>query len=366
MTRILVLGGTGDMGIILIRKALDAGHIVTVYARNPSKLPEDIACHESIIITKGELTDEDSLRHAIRNTHAVLSNLGPGTTPSHFPGAHPSDLPLAKAYSLILRIMKEPDVECKRIILLGTVSIPDPNDKRDMAIWTLVQGVKWTAYDAYADEVAIGETVRREGDGIEWTIVRVPLLTKSENEAVVAGYVGGSKMGTDSLASSSLVCKDWRLAALPLLYESIRLISVPKTHPIEASSGLSCSENHPEELVNEVIREVNNDEQTFRFSNSARRLVVVWKMNELQLQTFSSAVLKMKNLEHLTWVVSVLGSVNWHNTLALLCKMLTKLCSVRLSLPVGDLGFSNQVMGALINLKELSIGFDEQGEDTHF
>lgn len=92
--------------------------------------------------------------------------------------------------------MKEPDVMCKRIILLGTVSIPDPADKRDLAIWTLVQGVKLTAYDAYADEVAIGETVRREGDGVEWTIVRVPLLTKSEVEHTVAGYVGGPKMGT--------------------------------------------------------------------------------------------------------------------------------------------------------------------------
>ncbi|CAE6462485.1 unnamed protein product [Rhizoctonia solani] len=220
MTRLLILGGTGDMGILLIRKALDAGHIVTIYARNPAKLPEDISCHESVIITKGELTDEDSLRHAIRNTHAILSNLGPGTTPSHFPGAHPSDLPLAKAYSRILRIMKEPDIGCKRIILLGTVSIPDPNDKQDMAIWTLVQGVKWTAYDAYADEVAIGETVRREGNGIEWTIVRVPLLTKSENEAVVAGYVGGPRMGTHvsragfaAFCLSELVRREWVLKA---------------------------------------------------------------------------------------------------------------------------------------------------------
>lgn len=28
------------MGILLIQKALAAGHIVTIYARSPSKLPE--------------------------------------------------------------------------------------------------------------------------------------------------------------------------------------------------------------------------------------------------------------------------------------------------------------------------------------
>jgi len=214
--RILVLGGTGAMGTLIIYHALAAGHLVTIYARNPSKLPEDISAHESVIVTKGELTDEDSLRHSMRNVDAIISNLGPGTTPSHFPGAHPSGKPLAKAYSVILRLMKEPNVACKRIIALGTVSIRDPADKTDLAIWTLVQGVKVTAYDAYADVVAIGETFRHEGDGVEWTVVRVPLLTKSESEETVAGYVGNGKMktyvsraGFAAFCLSELTRKEW-------------------------------------------------------------------------------------------------------------------------------------------------------------
>ncbi|QRW10027.1 NAD(P)H-binding family protein [Ceratobasidium sp. AG-Ba] len=207
--RILVLGGTGAMGIQIIYKALDADHIVTIYVRNPAKLPDDIASHESVIVNKGELTDEDSLRHSMRNVDAIISNLGPGTTPSHFPGAHPSGKPLAKAYSTILRLMREPEVACKRIILLGTVSIHDPADKHDLAIWTLVQGVKVTAYDAYADVVAIGETVKKEGDGLDWTVVRVPLLTKSENEETIAGYVGDGKMHTFlSRAGFAAFCLD--------------------------------------------------------------------------------------------------------------------------------------------------------------
>ncbi|QRV81249.1 NAD(P)H-binding family protein [Ceratobasidium sp. AG-Ba] len=182
--RILVLGGTGAMGIQIIYKALDADHIVTIYVRNPAKLPDDIASHESVIVNKGELTDEDSLRHSMRN-------------------------PLAKAYSTILRLMREPEVACKRIILLGTVSIHDPADKHDLAIWTLVQGVKVTAYDAYADVVAIGETVKKEGDGLDWTVVRVPLLTKSENEETIAGYVGDGKMHTFlSRAGFAAFCLD--------------------------------------------------------------------------------------------------------------------------------------------------------------
>jgi uncharacterized protein YbjT (DUF2867 family) len=38
--RVLILGGTGAMGIVLIHRALAAGHLVTIYARNPSKLPD--------------------------------------------------------------------------------------------------------------------------------------------------------------------------------------------------------------------------------------------------------------------------------------------------------------------------------------
>ncbi|KAF8752799.1 Conserved hypothetical ATP binding protein [Rhizoctonia solani] len=390
---LLILGATGEMGIILTRKALEAGHIVTVYVRNPAKLPEDIASHESIIVVKGELTDEDSLRHAIRHTHAILSNLGPGTTPSHFPGAHPSNLPLSKAYSLILRIMKEPEVECKRIILLGTVSIPDPNDKRDLAIWTLVQGIKLTAYDAYADEVAIGETVRREGDGIEWTIVRVPLLTRSENEAVVAGYVGASSwapveaavgaqgshdcfqsrlhhkraclhqkrplaftqsnldlplpnMRTDSLPieivalvlpsiprksliSSSTVCKAWRSVALPILYRSIRLACATND---PSWSQFTC---FPVMTIKYYLEEfteqvLDETDSASRIPSYAHRLRIDMELKQEDVEVFITAISKMKNLDHVAWTVSGMNEVYWYRALERLYLELPKLRSLRL------------------------------------
>ncbi|KAF8594703.1 NAD-binding protein [Ceratobasidium sp. AG-I] len=192
--RVLILGGTGPTGLLLIRKALAAGHTITAYARNPSKLPEDISSHKSVTVVKGELTDEASLRHAIRDVETILSVLGPNSFSFHIPGTTP-DTPLANAYSLIVRLMKEPGVTCKRIILLGTLSIPDPADKRSLATWSLIQAIKLIAYAAYWDIVSIGETFKKEGEGIEWTIVRVPMLTDAESEETVAGYVGDEKMG---------------------------------------------------------------------------------------------------------------------------------------------------------------------------
>lgn len=45
---ILILGGTGPTGILTVQKALDHGHNVTVYARNPSKLPDTVTSHPNL------------------------------------------------------------------------------------------------------------------------------------------------------------------------------------------------------------------------------------------------------------------------------------------------------------------------------
>lgn len=42
-SKILVLGGTGPAGICLIRELAYRKHDTVVYARNPSKVPEDLA-----------------------------------------------------------------------------------------------------------------------------------------------------------------------------------------------------------------------------------------------------------------------------------------------------------------------------------
>ena len=42
--RITVFGATGQMGHLLVGQALDAGHAVTAYARNPERLGHRLAC----------------------------------------------------------------------------------------------------------------------------------------------------------------------------------------------------------------------------------------------------------------------------------------------------------------------------------
>jgi len=65
------------------------------------------------------------------------------------------------------------------------------------SFFALINGVKTLAYNAYKDVVAIGDTIRgQEGQGLIWTIARVPLLTNSESKDVIAGYVGDNRVNT--------------------------------------------------------------------------------------------------------------------------------------------------------------------------
>lgn len=61
---ILLLGGTGLCGIVFTRAALEAGHKLTLYVRNPSKLPSDLSTHPNLTIIPGELDDTSGLQKA--------------------------------------------------------------------------------------------------------------------------------------------------------------------------------------------------------------------------------------------------------------------------------------------------------------
>lgn len=203
--RLLIFGGTGPSGIALIRKTLEVypSSTIHLYVRSPHKVPVDLAQHTSISIICGEITDLDSVEAALlcrpttvdkddedtQPVDVVLSALGP-TGPFHSPNR-----PFSKFYESLMGLMSKHSV--RRLIILCTASYSDPQDKFNPITYGLVTTVSMFAYTAYADFRAIGEVVRATGDSnkLEWTLVRVPVLTNNESEEVVAGYVGDGKTG---------------------------------------------------------------------------------------------------------------------------------------------------------------------------
>lgn len=128
----------------MIDVLLGDSHTVTVYARKPSLLDDSVITNRLVTIIKGELTDVAGIRRAMMGIDAIISSLGPKVKNGPF---HPSNTPLAKAYGVILELMKEKGI--RRIILLGTTSMKDPNDKFSLEFKALVSGVALFATNAY-------------------------------------------------------------------------------------------------------------------------------------------------------------------------------------------------------------------------
>src|SRR5260370_7286361 len=76
MTRfmnLVVFGATGGTGRALVRQALAQGHVVTAFARDPTKVK---ITHENLRIARGNILDYDSVETAVKNQDAVFSALG--------------------------------------------------------------------------------------------------------------------------------------------------------------------------------------------------------------------------------------------------------------------------------------------------
>lgn len=187
--RFLILGATGPSGILIVQKTLELYPEATViiFARSPDKLPQDITQNSAVTIIKGELTDLEVLSTAIQGVNVILSALGPLAS-------HPAGNIIATFYGHLINLMTKYNI--KRIIVLGTPSIPDSKDKLSLVFKLLIAAVRFAAPNAYLDIVAVGEVIRTKGDALDWTIVRVPLLTNKESEEAVAGYIGDGKTGT--------------------------------------------------------------------------------------------------------------------------------------------------------------------------
>ena len=70
--KLTILGGTGGVGRHLVTMAVEAGHEVTAFARNPRQLP----CREQLRVVEGELPDREGLGAAVDGADAVLSAVG--------------------------------------------------------------------------------------------------------------------------------------------------------------------------------------------------------------------------------------------------------------------------------------------------
>lgn len=175
--RVAVFGGTGHIGRRLVELVLADGHEVVALARNPGKLD----AREGLRVVPASLDDPTAVAEVIRGADVVLSVLGPGARADEMPS-------LVAGYRHIVAAMHEHGV--RRLVLLGTPSITDPYDGKEWRVSLMVRGIRRFRPFAYDAITEIGRLVR--DSGLQWTIVRIPLLTNNSGDGQVhVRMVGG-------------------------------------------------------------------------------------------------------------------------------------------------------------------------------
>ena len=180
--RIAVFGGTGKTGHLLVAQALDEGHTVVAYARDPARLP---ITHERLQIVRGELTDAAAIGRTVAGADAVISLLGQGA---------PADgTPIARGTRNILAAMMIHGV--RRIVAVTAASVTTTRDAPRPLTRLLVALERRFLRPAYDDTIATARAITESG--LAWTIVRPPLLSDGPRTGrIEVGRLGDGITGT--------------------------------------------------------------------------------------------------------------------------------------------------------------------------
>jgi putative NADH-flavin reductase len=159
---ITIFGATGGTGRHVVSQALEVGHAVTAFTRSPEKI--DHASDRLKIVT-GDIRDTEKVAEAVRGTQAVISTLAPSS--------NKETLVVSQGTSNIIAAMQQHGI--RRLLITAGAGIGDPNDAPDLISKLMNLLLKALSRNVYEDMVETVRLVRTSG--LDWTIVRAPMLT---------------------------------------------------------------------------------------------------------------------------------------------------------------------------------------------
>ena len=156
--RLLVFGSTGSVGVRVVEQALDLGHVVGAFTRDPEKLDVE---HPNLRVFQGDVMDASSVEEAIREQEVVLCSLGAGR----------KGIVRSEGTRNIVRAMQEAGV--RRLICQTTLGVGDSRDNLNFFWKYIMFGA--LLRPAYEDHVLQEDYVKRSG--LDWTVVRPGAFT---------------------------------------------------------------------------------------------------------------------------------------------------------------------------------------------
>ena len=157
--KLLIFGSTGGTGRELVKQALDQGHNVTAYARDPAKI-EDLQ-HPSLMVVIGDVLDTVAVESAVAGQEAILSALGAGAGRTTL---------REEGTRNIVESMEGADA--KRLICQSSLGVRDSRANLPFFTKYIIVGI--FLRHAFADHERQEAVVRQSS--LDWIIVRPPHL----------------------------------------------------------------------------------------------------------------------------------------------------------------------------------------------
>lgn len=194
--KILVFGSTGGTGLALLQQALQRGHQVVAFAREPQKIS---ISDPRLKVIQGDVLDAQAVQSAVTGAEAVISALG--VRLGQAPGTVRSD-----GTRNIVNAMLNAGV--RRFISVSTIGVGDTRDRLSLVGRFLLPKLIGTErlQEAERQEEIIRQT------NLIWTILRPPRLVDSP---IAGRYQIGIHLNTGF--SSKIARADLAMALLDQL-----------------------------------------------------------------------------------------------------------------------------------------------------
>lgn len=167
--KLTIFGATGATGQCLVEQALDQGHDVTAFARNPLALTRR---HAHLSIVTGDVFQQASVVEAVANQEAVLCAIGGHDRLRVALSRHPRQPGLCTVGARnILDAMKKYHVS--RFICLSAWGVGESKNRLPFVFKHII--LPLLMKEEYEDKEAQGQLIRQST--LDWTIVRPARLT---------------------------------------------------------------------------------------------------------------------------------------------------------------------------------------------
>lgn len=159
--KIAIFGSTGSIGRQIVKQALNQGHIVTAFARNPAKLNFQ---NSNLEIIQGDVMNTGSVEKAVKEHDAVLCAIGAGRK-----GKIRSE-----GTRNIIQAMEKTGV--RRFVCESSLGVGDSRGNLNFFWKYIMFGL--LLREAYADHEAQEDHIKQSR--LDWIIVRPAAFTDGE------------------------------------------------------------------------------------------------------------------------------------------------------------------------------------------